>query len=776
MARRMIWPMYLLPAPLLLLMMAADGRWSLAQPPEATTETPSAEREPANAAEPRADDDQLSVRLEFDESADEPTINFDEPLRFVLTNNSTAPIRVWNPGRRRGHCQFSLHFRNADTGEEHVTRRGDMESDDSWESWEARFEPGTEVLLIAAGESVTAQLILGDGSWTKLPPPNGAGQLSVVARFTSHVTPDDSGQQVWTGEIASAPTLARVIAPRLKTPHDYLRNGFPERAIELMAADPALIEGRDDSQCTPLHHAVRYGHVDAVKWLLKHGADVNAIAYNGFSPLHFADDVAIVRLLLEKRGDSSHPDAPSGETPLQRAVKKLIDATDAPEKEQWARIVLLYQEAGAEYDIVTAIHLDDLARVKVILRKSPEMANRSAHDSPLRLAASLGRADICRYLIHECHVDVDDFEGGNGYPVIMSALEFPEIVKLLIESGADLKTRITWQGGRSGIWIIGDDATILHHAAADGVPETINLLIDQGVDIFAAAHQFRDEGAKQTALEVAAIFGKADNAQAILSHPKFASIAPQDRQLLLDTCLRIGVFPIGSRTDGQASKLVKVLLDAGADPNGSGEDSSPIQIAAGQIHPTHGEENAQIKQTIAVLREHGGKIDLFSAVAIGELETVRHLLDQDPASANARRADGYPALHFAVGMDFQEIIAALLSAGGDVDIRNQSKSTGGIDSTPLHCAAFWGRYEIAKQLLDAGAKIEAATDRGTTPLHEAVDLSNVRLVRLLLEHGANPNRRDKNNETPLDYQRKLHPDFRTAIEKVFAEFQKLSAK
>ena len=94
-----------------------------------------------------------------------------------------------------------------------------------------------------------------------------------------------------------------MVAPRLKTPLDYLRNGYPGKAIELMSADRRLVSARGADECTPLHHAARFGHLDAVKWLLEHGANVNAIAYNGFTPLHLTDDPAVIDLILQHKPD-----------------------------------------------------------------------------------------------------------------------------------------------------------------------------------------------------------------------------------------------------------------------------------------------------------------------------------------------------------------------------------------------------------------------------------------------------------------------------------------
>ncbi len=154
--------------------------------------------------------------------------------------------------------------------------------------------------------------------------------------------------------------------------------------------------------------------------------------------------------------------------------------------------------------------------------------------------------------------------------------------------------------------------------------------------------------------------------------------------------------------------------------------------------------------------KHGATIDLFSAVAIGDEEQVVRLLKQIPVSANSRGPNGYPALHIAVEMNYQNIVKQLLEAGGDVDIRNKSESTGYVDGTALHCAAFWGRCESAKLLLAAGTDVNALTSRKSMPLHSAARMTNVKVTRLLLDNGAKIAAQDKNGETPLDWCRKLN--------------------
>jgi uncharacterized protein len=532
------------------------------------------------------------------------------------------------------------------------------------------------------------------------------------------------------------------IAAQLKTCRDYFAHGLPGKAIEMMDADRRLISARGENECTPLHDAVGYGELGAVKWLLDNGADVNAIAYNGFTALHMTEEPKVVELILRKRPDLAIRCRIWDQTPFEHAVVSLADARFPEDKSKWREIVDLYRRAGVEFDLQTAIYLDDLARVKTILAESPEFADggRSEKRSPLRIAASLGRLEICRYLVDNFPVDINDFDRGQGYPIIKEALAFPEIARLLIEHGADLKTRITWQGMRSGIWIVGDRATALHYAACDGLPETIRLLIDHGVDMFATTEGYDDD--QQTALEVASFLGKPENVSAIIEHPTFAAADLDVRQRSLDRSLFKCTW-FWDSDDADRPSSAGLLLAKGANPNYSEQGISAMQWAAREIHPTHAVKNQQIKQAIAVLRKHGATLDLFSAVAIGDAEEVARLVKIDPDSANARHHDGYPALHFAVDMDYREIVATLLAAGADVELRNSSETTGSVDDTPLHCAAFWGRDEIAKMLIDAGADVNALNERKSTPLHEADRTGSMTIAKLLLAHGADLSARDR---------------------------------
>lgn len=699
--------------------------------------------------------DPLSIRIDLGAQTDLGKIDLHQPFRVVLTNTSDQPIRIWNRRTKNGYYQLSFHFVNSRTGKTHVARHAQIDEGGFWKWYEEGIEQGEETIELASKDVYVFHKKFGaiQGErrvWSGLPDPNSPDRFAVSARFESWIKSPNPARPVWSGRIQSEAVTAKFVASRLKKPQQYLRYGFADKALDLIKADPTWIGRRDRSLGTPLYVATKYGFTEVVEWLLENGADVNASGNYGYTPLHATSDPDVIKLILKKKPDLSVRPESQGQTPLQMAATNLVEARSASQERKWQAITKLYLDAGAEYDIMTAIRLDDIDRVKAILKQTPELADNFQDQSPLRIAASLGRLGICRHLIERYRVDVNDFERGVGYPIIKDAVAHPEVVRLLIEKGADLKTRITWQGGRTGIWIIDDDATALHFAARDGVPETVKLLIDAGVDIFATAHDMADKTATQTALEVAAIFGKADNAIAILNHPKFGKANDQIRKELLDKCLLVGTFGIWHCEKGAKPRLCEALLQKGADANADSVGVTVMQRAARQIHPGQRNENREIKMVIAILAKHGATFDLFSAVAIGDETLVARMLERNPKSANSRGPDGYPALHFAVGMNYQNIVKRLLDAGGDVDIRNKSDYQGAEEETALHAAAFWERYDIAQVLIDAGADVNALDEGKRTPLHDAAMRANLKIIRLLLEHGANMNARDADGTTPLE--------------------------
>ena len=103
-------------------------------------------------------------------------------------------------------------------------------------------------------------------------------------------------------------------------------------------------------------------------------------------------------------------------------------------------------------------------------------------------------------------------------------------------------------------------------------------------------------------------------------------------------------------------------------------------------------------------------------------------------------------LHVAAHGGHLDAIAALLAAGHDINERAERRS--GLGATPLFRAAVNGQEEAVRFLLDKGADIDCG-EESWTPLHGAVYGRAARVVAVLLQRGADPNRPDERGCTPL---------------------------
>jgi ankyrin repeat protein len=73
------------------------------------------------------------------------------------------------------------------------------------------------------------------------------------------------------------------------------------------------------------------------------------------------------------------------------------------------------------------------------------------------------------------------------------------------------------------------------------------------------------------------------------------------------------------------------------------------------------------------------------------------------------------------------------------------------NGTPLHWAAVYGQPASCELLLEHGADLKAADERGQTPLFWAIAGNEPTIVELLIEHGADVNCKDADGQSPLKY-------------------------
>lgn len=160
--------------------------------------------------------------------------------------------------------------------------------------------------------------------------------------------------------------------------------------------------------------------------------------------------------------------------------------------------------------------------------------------------------------------------------------------------------------------------------------------------------------------------------------------------------------------------------------------------------------------------------ELLSAILDDDRPRVKKLLKLSPGLATQQIAKaklcdtkivhwiyvGNTALHLAAAGYRVAIARELLAAGADVNATANHRRSG-----PLHYAAdgyIEGPAWDAKQqvsmigcLLDAGAEINLQDKNGASPLHRAVRTRSAAAVKFLLEAGANPRLKNKPGSTPF---------------------------
>ena len=139
-------------------------------------------------------------------------------------------------------------------------------------------------------------------------------------------------------------------------------------------------------------------------------------------------------------------------------------------------------------------------------------------------------------------------------------------------------------------------------------------------------------------------------------------------------------------------------------------------------------------------------MDVFDAAALGHIDRLRARLAEDPASVQAFAGDGFTALHLAAFFGKVEATRTLLDGGAAVDVYGRNAFA----NQPLHAAAAGRHLEVCRLLRAAGAPVSAAQHGGFTPLHAAAGNGDVELAELFLSAGADP-------RAPAD-------DGRTAVE------------
>jgi uncharacterized protein len=150
------------------------------------------------------------------------------------------------------------------------------------------------------------------------------------------------------------------------------------------------------------------------------------------------------------------------------------------------------------------------------------------------------------------------------------------------------------------------------------------------------------------------------------------------------------------------------------------------------------------------LRARIPELDIFEAAALGDLSSLRALLDADPAAVRSFSGDGWTPLHLGAAFAGPEAVHLLLDRGADVHATSRNPQ----QNQPLHAAlALSGDLETIRLLLDAGVDVNAAQAGGFTPLHSAASAGRREAAELLLARGADPAPADDHGNPPAHFAR-----------------------
>jgi ankyrin repeat protein len=131
--------------------------------------------------------------------------------------------------------------------------------------------------------------------------------------------------------------------------------------------------------------------------------------------------------------------------------------------------------------------------------------------------------------------------------------------------------------------------------------------------------------------------------------------------------------------------------------------------------------------------------DLVKAACEGKAKLALETIGRG-ADANARYR-GRPVLLWAIQEGHLNVVKVLVAAGASLKRRDDH------GFTPLYQAAGEGNVQIVKFLLKSGVDVNHRTQHGTA-LHVACAYRHLKIVKVLLDHGADPSVCDNEGHTP----------------------------
>lgn len=143
--------------------------------------------------------------------------------------------------------------------------------------------------------------------------------------------------------------------------------------------------------------------------------------------------------------------------------------------------------------------------------------------------------------------------------------------------------------------------------------------------------------------------------------------------------------------------------------------------------------------------------DIYEAVIAGDIPATKNFLANDKALLNQHSRDGFTPLGFAAFFSRTDIARFLIQQGADVNIASNND----FKVAPIHSAVAAKNLEIVKLLLDHKANPNARQQQDVTPLHAAAHNNSPEIAKLLLSSGADKTIRTTEGKNAMDFAREI---------------------